>query len=620
VSYRFSANGNIQDSKTEVLQRVLRLFKGRQAARSHEDLHLDIGAPSEAHADAMRKTIGGTYVGLDLHPAHQAPAVEDWCEFHCIGPNESFAERLDQIIGGRNVASITLLDQIERLTNIEAILQTLADLARANSACVAISASNHAHLDAAAAFLFGGMDRNAEGGPTKGMTRLIDHERLTRLLGAAGLHAIDHDDVVSESDQFQHPLLTPGSSFGGLLVDSARRANPCVTIRQFVWLCMAGPKGPPPASQDRGTVLKRPFLTTVIRTQGRRLHTLVETLVCLSGQSNDDFETLIVAHKLDPPGLAAVQRVIDDTTENLRGKIRLLHVAEGGRGRPLNVGFHHARGEYIAILDDDDIPMAHWVAEFSNLARNHRGRVLRTACVRQDSINVEISGERGLRGTGALARAFPPTFGFVEHMAINSSPPISLAFPREAYHNLGLRFDERLSTVEDWDFLLQAAALCGVADSPEITGVYRWWTHDESSRSVHPERQWVKDFKLIRSKLENTWIILPKGESTAIIELVEAGGRLRVVEGERDDAENRVRAAESERDDAANRLRAVESQRDDAVKRLQVTSRLRRAMRRHVKRRIIMLRVRRALSFWSRRRRGKLRAKIGEYKGYLHQL
>jgi hypothetical protein len=205
-------------------------------------------------------------------------------------------------------------------------------------------------------------------------------------------------------------------------------------------------------------------------------------------------------------------------------------------------------------------------------------------------------------------------------MAINSSPPISLAFPREAYHNLGLRFDERLSTVEDWDFLLQAAALCGVADSPEITGVYRWWTHDESSRSVHPERQWVKDFKLIRSKLENTWIILPKGESTAIIELVEAGGRLRVVEGERDDAENRVRAAESERDDAANRLRAVESQRDDAVKRLQVTSRLRRAMRRHVRRRIIMLRVRRALSFWSRRRRGKLRAKIGEYKGYLHQL
>ncbi len=194
------------------------------------------------------------------------------------------------------------------------------------------------------------------------------------------------------------------------------------------------------------------------------------------------------------------------------------------------------------------------------------------------------------------------------------SPPICLAFPREAYHDLGLRFDERLSTCEDWDFLLQAAALCGVADSPEITGVYRWWTHDESSRSIHSEKEWARNYQSIRSKLENTSIILPKGESSRIIELVEASYRLGSVESERDDVANRLRAVESERDDVANRLRAAEIERDEAVK---IKSRLRRPMRRHVKRRIIMLRVQRALSFWSHRRRGRLRAKIGEYKGLL---
>ncbi len=438
--YRFSANGDFQDSKTEALHRVLRLFKGRQAAYGPDDLHLDIGAPSRAHADATRKALGGAYLGIGLHAADQAPVAGDGREFHHIGPNERFAERLDRIVGGRNVASITLLDQIERLATIEPILEALAGLAHSKRAFVAISASNCANLDAGAEVVFGRPDCNAETGPKESVTRPVDHERLTRLLSDAGLHAIDRDDVVAESDQFQHPLLRPGLSLGGLLVDSARRANPAATVRQFVWLCAPGPKGRALAPRD-SAVHKRPFLTAVIRTQGRRLHTLVETLVCLSGQSNDDFEALVVAHKVDPPGLAAVRQAVDDMTESLGGKIRLLQVEQGGRTRPLNVGFEQARGEYIAILDDDDIPMAHWVAEFSNLARNHRGRVLRTACVRQDSVNVEISGKRGLRATGELARPFSSSFDFLEHFLMNFSPPICLAFPREAYHDLGLRFD-----------------------------------------------------------------------------------------------------------------------------------------------------------------------------------
>ena len=129
--------------------------------------------------------------------------------------------------------------------------------------------------------------------------------------------------------------------------------------------------------------------------------------------------------------------------------------------------------------------------------------------------------------------------------------------------------------------------------------------------------EWARNYQSIRSKLENTSIILPKGESSRIIELVEASYRLGSVETERDDAANRLRAVQSERDDLANRLRAAEIERDEAAK---IKSRLRRPMRRHVKRRIIMLRVQRALSFWSHRRRGRLRAKIGEYKGLLRRL
>ena len=155
-------------------------------------------------------------------------------------------------------------------------------------------------------------------------------------------------------------------------------------------------------------------------------------------------------------------------------------------------------------------------------------------------------------------------------------------------------------------------------NSPEITGIYR--QHNQNSRTILPEEQWAKDFKLIRSKLEDTWIILPKGESSRIVAVLEANLQLKAAQGERDATSNQLQAVESERNDAASRLRVLEGERDEAANRAQLVLRLRRAMRRHVKRKIITLRLRRALSFWSRRRCRRLGAKIEEYKGYLAQL
>ena len=284
-----SVNFGAQASKTEVLRRVVGLLSRRQLACASYDLHLDIGAPLQEHADAIQLAIGGTYVGINLDVARKPQINGDQRELYYIDPKEMFAERLDRIIDGRSVTSIILLGQIEILTNFYEIIQVIADLAHTNRAYVAISASNDAHLDAVTSLAFGRTEHNVEIGHSTTMTRPIDSVRLATLLGDAGLYPIDFDDVVLEGEQFQHPLLRPRFSLGGLLADSARRANPTVIVRQFVWLCLAGPKRRKLAPEKSG-VVKRPFLTTVIRTQGRRLHTLNEALVCLSGQTNDDFE------------------------------------------------------------------------------------------------------------------------------------------------------------------------------------------------------------------------------------------------------------------------------------------------------------------------------------------
>ena len=36
-----------------------------------------------------------------------------------------------------------------------------------------------------------------------------------------------------------------------------------------------------------------------------------------------------------------------------------------------------------------------------------------------------------------------------------------------------MSFDDELAVLEDWDMLLNAALLCGVASTPEVTSLYR---------------------------------------------------------------------------------------------------------------------------------------------------
>ena len=54
------------------------------------------------------------------------------------------------------------------------------------------------------------------------------------------------------------------------------------------------------------------------------------------------------------------------------------------------------------------------------------------------------------------------------------------------FHDLGFRFDETLTTTEDWDYLMRVAAVVGVASTSEISSVYRWWPSNES----HVPRTW----------------------------------------------------------------------------------------------------------------------------------
>lgn len=502
------------------------LLRRRKAEPRPDEIHLDIGCGFGRIAEYVKSELGRHYVGLDFSGDGLASLAGRGFEAHEVRleSREQTLSALNKIIKGRTVGSITLLDAIEHFPDGDEILAAVGDIARQNLSLVVVSVPNVTHRDIGAKLAFGNWAYTATGLLDRTHLRLFDQKLLTATLEKAGLLPVDSHDIVQVvSDQHfpsSHPALSICTPLGGLLFDLASCANPWANTYQFVWLCAASRELP------RQTFVTereehRPFLSVVTRTQGKRLHTLMEALTCLSGQTDTDFEVVVVGHKLSVEKLEAVKGVIADTQDWLRSRVKLVLADEGGRSRPLNIGFAAAGGRYIAILDDDDIPLAHWVEEFRKLDARAPGCVLRCTSVRQNVANVTSNGRIGLRAEGPPERIYPSDFDFLAHLVDNKSPNNTIAFPRGAFHDLGLRFDESLDTTEDWDFLQRAMVYCGVVSSAEITGIYRWWINHECSSTLHSLDEWRSNYEAILRKQDQNYLILPKGETAKLRKLVQ---------------------------------------------------------------------------------------------------
>lgn len=245
-----------------------------------------------------------------------------------------------------------------------------------------------------------------------------------------------------------------------------------------------------------------PFLTVVIRTQGKRNEMLQEVLLCLMGQTDPDFEVLIMGHNMEPQQEADVEALIQRQPTSLRQKIRLIPVNGGTRSVPLNAGFQEAKGSYIAALDDDDLVFDHWVESFHELARNHFGKLLHSYSVDQSWKVIQSEAGALLRSVSSYRTLYCENFHFVRQMRYNRCPLMSVAFPAKVFHEYGVRFDESLNTLEDWDFLMRTVFLVGVADCENVTSIYRIWENAERSATLFDKDEWENARQKIMRRYE----------------------------------------------------------------------------------------------------------------------
>ena len=172
-----------------------------------------------------------------------------------------------------------------------------------------------------------------------------------------------------------------------------------------------------------------------------------EALASLEKQTFSDFEVLVVDDGSTDDTVAVVQKFCQRDN-----RFSLLQKPNGGLSSARNYGIRHAKGEYIALLDGDDI--------------YHRDKIATHVARLYDKpdVGVVYSASRTIRDDGK------PTFISLSGKPVHSNPLLALLCKNFVGHgsNAVFRrclidevggFDENLRSWEDVDLWLRIAAM-----------------------------------------------------------------------------------------------------------------------------------------------------------------
>lgn len=421
---------------------------------------------------------------------------------------DAFMDVLAKAVAGREVGCVGVLDVISRLEDPQPLLRLCRRIAQEYACPVLIGAANASYKEVCYRLLGG------ESVPAFfcGVTPCTDAQ-LHRLSESCGLSLASAQDVITDDASiFCSDALDGFASAGSTLHQHLdyykRQADAGAQIVYFLRTYLpCAEKTCAPCSESAD----RPFLSVVMRTQGRRADAMREAILCLVAQSSQNFEFLLVGHNLTSAGRDCVNMIVDELPPSFREHMRFCEVQGGGRSRPLNFALEHARGQYIAFFDDDDLLMADWAESFEEAAKEAPGALLHAYAVYQEWTYVKTQGEDGLMALDKPVSAYCSDFNWSNQFSLNRCPFMSVAFPLDIMRQFGILFDETLNTTEDWDCIMRSATLCGVKDIPKVTAIYRLWKNKETSQTLHSQSEWRQNEFYIKEKLAKIPLMLPAG-------------------------------------------------------------------------------------------------------------
>ena len=486
-------------------------------------LVLDLGCGEGTFAQPFAE-LEREYLGVELDPDSVDRCQAQGLDVHLIDladpDTDAVHDRLVELVGGRPVAAVAMLDVIEHLVDPARVFAGLGRLVeRLGGARLVVSIPNVTHIDIASKLLLGRWDTTSTGLLDSTHVTFFDADHLERIARTAGFVELDRRDkqmtVTEQEFPLDHPAIARATTLRAFTELVRAQADDHRDTYQFVRAYRHDPDAvlEPVSASAAVDASPAPFCSVLVRTQGGR-NSIDDALTCLAAQTDRDLEVLVAVHA-DAEVVASVERLLDRYAPAFRARTRVLAVQGEGRSAGLNLGLVEATGRYLAFLDDDDIVTANWIEEFRAAHERSPGMVLRAQCVVQEhrqTADAQIDYEP----TAGFDAPYNREFDFIQHRQLNQTPICSWAVPMEAVRALRLRFDESLPVCEDWEFLVRAAELLGVSNRPEFTSVYRRFTDGWGSMTTVQQQIWDDTALTIRYRLDARPSLVPAGSLEAL--------------------------------------------------------------------------------------------------------
>lgn len=186
-------------------------------------------------------------------------------------------------------------------------------------------------------------------------------------------------------------------------------------------------------------------LFSIVLTTYNRPALLKDALASIDSQTLRDFEVVLVNDHGAP-----VERLLD------KYGFPITYLRQGRNQGPAaarNAAHHLARGHYLVYLDDDDLFLPEHLQTLAGALEEHPDEV-----VYSDALFIAERIEGESRHVLGEEQRYPHDLYSYERLLVDNYIPINtFAWPRALVEEIG-GFDERLSGLEDWDFLLRLAA------------------------------------------------------------------------------------------------------------------------------------------------------------------
>lgn len=208
--------------------------------------------------------------------------------------------------------------------------------------------------------------------------------------------------------------------------------------------------------------------SVIVRTMPGREAMLDEALFSLFLQEHRPLEVVVIGHSRPGDIRDATDRVCSRWKADLNLRWAWHEGTRDMRARSLNLGLKSATGRYVGFLDDDDLV---YPAHYRLLVDALEQTGCSWAYAQTMRSTWRLHGGV-LQAVGRSVFPAPPAYSFIAHLRDNFIPIHSFLLDRDRIASLPV-FDESLSILEDYEFLLNLAVKHQPVRVPRVTCEYR---------------------------------------------------------------------------------------------------------------------------------------------------